>query len=427
MAGMRPYHRRANETTSRHPVTDTAWVDPSVGANPGPNALDLAALVIVFVAMALGARSGFFPQLGGLLGAVAGGGIALLAVPAVQPYIKDMEPAVRALVVLSGLIFAIGIGEALGSASGRAVHNRVRAGVLGGANQVAGAILGAAQGLLVVWLAGGILAAGPIPNLRPVAQTSWTVRQLNSYLPQPTDIAANLGRMLDASGLPEVFVGLEPFPATPVDTPSTQEATRIAAGAFASTVKVTADACGYELSGTGFAISRGYFVTNAHVVAGGKNEEVALDSGVHAKATVVLFDPALDVALLYAPNMPTPSLKFASQDPPTQARGAALGHPLGDPLTVIPAGVAGRYPAEGRDIYGDRKVTRMILELSARIDRGDSGGPLILMDGTVGGVIFAEAKADKEVGYALTPVEVSKRITPALTRTKAVSTGACAR
>jgi S1-C subfamily serine protease len=69
----------------------------------------------------------------------------------------------------------------------------------------------------------------------------------------------------------------------------------------------------------------------------------------------------------------------------------------------------------------------MILELSARIDRGDSGGPFILTDGTVGGVIFAEAKSDEEVGYALTPVEVFKRVQPALGRTKAVATGECAR
>ncbi len=69
----------------------------------------------------------------------------------------------------------------------------------------------------------------------------------------------------------------------------------------------------------------------------------------------------------------------------------------------------------------------MILELSARIDRGDSGGPLILTDGTVGGVVFAEAKSDDQVGYALTPVEVSQRITPSLGKTKAVATGACAR
>jgi S1-C subfamily serine protease len=402
-------------------------VDPSVGATPGPNALDVVALAIVVIASLLGARSGFFPQLGGLLGAVAGGGIALLALPVVKPSIQEMEPPLRALIVLSGLIFAVGIGEALGSASGRAVHYRVRGGVLGDANRLAGAVLGAAQGLLVVWLAGGILAAGAIPNMSSLAQTSWTIRQLNSVLPPPTDIAGSLGRLLDASGLPEVFVGLEPFPATPVNTPSTQEATRIAAGAFASTVKVTADACDYELSGTGFAISRGYFVTNAHVVAGGKRQQVSQDSGVHAAATVVLFDPALDIALLWAPNMPTPSLRFASQDPPTQAKGAALGHPLGKPLTVIPAGVAGRYAAEGRDIYSEKKVTRMILELSARIDRGDSGGPLILTDGTVGGVIFAEAKSDVQVGYALTPVEVSQRVSPALTRTKPVSTGACAR
>ena len=72
-------------------------------------------------------------------------------------------------------------------------------------------------------------------------------------------------------------------------------------------------------------------------------------------------------------------------------------------------------------------MTRDILELSARIDKGDSGGPLVLTDGSVGGVIFAEAKSDAAVGYALTPTEVSKRVTPALGRTRAVATGACVR
>ena len=46
-------------------------------------------------------------------------------------------------------------------------------------------------------------------------------------------------------------------------------------------------------------------------------------------------------------------------------------------------------------------MTRPILELRAEIDQGDSGGPLVLADGTVGGVVFAEARTDEEVGYAL--------------------------
>ncbi len=59
------------------------------------------------------------------------------------------------------------------------------------------------------------------------------------------------------------------------------------------------------------------------------------------------------------------------------------------------------------------------------IDQGDSGGPLVLTDGTIGGVVFAEARTDEEVGYALTPSSVADAIAPALDQTGNVDTGAC--
>ena len=50
---------------------------------------------------------------------------------------------------------------------------------------------------------------------------------------------------------------------------------------------------------------------------------------------------------------------------------------------------------------------------------------LVKPDGTVGGVVFAEARTDDEVGYALTPTSVRGAIAPALGRTGGVSTGEC--
>ena len=99
-------------------------------------------------------------------------------------------------------------------------------------------------------------------------------------------------------------------------------------------------------------------------------------------------------------------------DPARGAIGAALGYPGGGGLAVVPAAVAGAYPATGRDIYGEDAVRRDILELHARIDRGDSGGPFVLEDGTIGGLIFAEARTDDEVGYALSPTDVAARVAP---------------
>jgi hypothetical protein len=70
-------------------------------------------------------------------------------------------------------------------------------------------------------------------------------------------------------------------------------------------------------------------------------------------------------------------------------------------------------------------VTRSILELRAQIEQGDSGGPLILEDGSVGGVVFAEARTDDEVGYALTPSVVEDAIAGSIGSTGPADTGAC--
>ena len=52
----------------------------------------------------------------------------------------------------------------------------------------------------------------------------------------------------------------------------------------------------------------------------------------------------------------------------------------------------------------------------------------MLRDGTIGGLIFAEARTDPEVGYALSPdVGGGQRIAPGLGRTGAVDTGRCLR
>jgi S1-C subfamily serine protease len=133
------------------------------------------------------------------------------------------------------------------------------------------------------------------------------------------------------------------------------------------------------------------------------------------------------VALLRAPDLGARPLRFARSDPSRGTVGAALGYPGGGTLTIEPAAVTGAYRATGRDIYGRARVDRDILELRAQIERGDSGGPFVLRDGTIGGLIFAEARTDPDVGYALSPTSVAVRITPALGRTSAVDTGRCLR
>jgi S1-C subfamily serine protease len=391
------------------------------------NAFDVAVIVLVLAAVLIGLNSGAIPQLAGLLGALGGGALAIVALPWLEVPLASIDPPIRAFAVLAGMLFLVGIGEAIGSGLGQAVASRLRGGVLGTLDRFFGGLVGGAQALLIVWLVGGLLAAGPMRGLAVQAQTSLVVRGLNAVLPAPTEIAAELGRLLDDTGIPDLFVGLEPLPAAPVDVPNDPTARAIAAAAQSSTVKVSAVTCEFISTGSGFVIARGYIVTNAHVIAGASTIRVLTVEGGLYDAVPVFDDPELDVALLWVPRLEAPALRLAAADPIRGATGATLGYPHGGALTIAPAAVAGAYVATGRDIYGDQLVSRRILELRAEVDQGDSGGPLVLADGTVGGVVFAEARTNDQVGYALTPTSVATAVQPRIGRTGAVDTGNCIR
>jgi S1-C subfamily serine protease len=389
------------------------------------NLLDLVVVVLVVVAVLLGIGSGALPQVGGLLGAFGSAGIAVLALPSLEDPLKAIQPELRAIAVLGGLLLLVGVGEAIGSALGRAIAVRLGGGVLGRVDRLLGGGVGAAQALLIAWLVGGLLAAGPMRSLAVQAQTSVVVRGLSSVLPPPTEIAAQLAVLLDDAGIPDLFVGLDPLPAPDVDRPTDPAAQAIAAAARPSTVRVSALTCQFQSTGTGFVVARGYVVTNAHVVAGGRTVRVRSENGPSLDAVVVFDDPELDIALIWVPSLDATALRFATTDPVRGATGATLGFPHGGPLQIEPAAVSGAYTATGRDIYGERRVSRMVLELRAVVDQGDSGGPLVLANGTVGGVVFAEARTDASVGYALSPTRVATTIQPWIGRTAASDTGSC--
>ncbi len=387
------------------------------------NLVDVFAVVLLVVAVILGVRSGALPQVLGLAGAVAGVAAVIGLLPFVQGQLDRLDLGLRAAAALIALFLGLGIGEAVGSALGTYLRYRLGRGLLRAIDEVGGGFVGLLQGILIVWLVGGLIAISALPTLTGQAQRSVALRTLDAVLPPPGTFTADLRGLLDASGLPDLFVGLEPAPAPAVTLPGSAEARTIAEAAIASTAEVQSDACGYALTGTGFVVGRGYVVTNAHVIAGAS--DIVVELGGRFPAAPVLFDPELDVAVLYVPGLDAPALRFATATPRRGTVAAALGHPLAGPLTVIPAGVTNSYPAEGYDLYGQRTVVRQIVELSAQIQRGDSGGPLVLADGTVGGVVFAEARNSPNVGYALAPGEVSARVAPALGRTAAVGTGPC--
>ena len=60
------------------------------------------------------------------------------------------------------------------------------------------------------------------------------------------------------------------------------------------------------------------------------------------------------------------------------------------------------------------------------VSPGDSGGPVVLPNGEVGGVTFSESRTDPQIGYALSPIAVANSISDAIRSTQPVSNGECA-
>jgi S1-C subfamily serine protease len=232
--------------------------------------------------------------------------------------------------------------------------------------------------------------------------------------------------VIDVAGLPDVFVGPAPPAEPPTNGPSAAEAETIAAPARASTMRVEAVACARFMTGTGFAIGPSHFVTNAHVVAGATRVQLSFDGRIDRhNAEVVYFNPDLDVALVYAPNLGLTPLTLADSPPSRGDDAAALGFTGGGRMRVVPASVSRSMDALGRDIYGRSTVSRAVVELYADVAPGDSGGPVMLADGTVGGVTFSESRDQRAIGYAISPVAVAAAIRGSRDRTQPVSPGEC--
>ncbi len=153
--------------------------------------------------------------------------------------------------------------------------------------------------------------------------------------------------------------------------------------------------------GSGFIIdASGYVVTNNHVVEDSDQVTVTLNDGETLPAKIVGRDVKTDLALLkVSPRKPLPVAKFGDSD--TARIGdwvIAIGNPFGLGSTVT----AGIVSARNRDInagpYDD------FIQTDAPINRGNSGGPLFDMNGTVVGVnsaIFSPSGGSVGIGFSI--------------------------
>jgi S1-C subfamily serine protease len=290
---------------------------------------------------------------------------------------------------------------------------------------VAGSAVAVVASLVAIWFIALNLANGPFPSVATEIRGSAVVRTLDAALPQPPSLLAEVRGLFNRFGFPDVFSGIPPLPADPVQPPSQEEARAAIEAAASSTVQVIGPACDVIQEGSGFVAAEGYIVTNAHVVAGMDDPEVRSAVGGTSGAQTVLFDPDLDLAVLAVAETPGLPLSLAAQLPERGAPGAVLGYPQGGPLDAHRAAVRRTIDAVGRDIYGQGEVERLVLELQTVVRPGNSGGPFVLSDGRVGGVVFAASSGDEDIGYAIAAPEVGDVLRSAVGRTAEVDTGPC--
>ena len=389
------------------------------------NLLDALVILMLVLAVVAGARAGFLGPVLGLVGAVIGFTFALLLASVLHEALGQIEQPMRALVTILGLGAFVITGEATGAAIGATMSHGLRRSAFRPIDAMGGALVGAAHVLLLVWLLGGMLSMGMAPSIGVLARDSVAVRVANERLPAPMAVAGSLLALLDTTDLPPLFGGLEPLPAEPVELPADAEARALAESALASTARITSSGCGAALSvGSGFFVSSTHAVTNAHVVAGSDATTVTI-GGATLDATVVAFDDEADLALLNVPGARAPALRLAGSTPQRGTTGVALGYPGGGDLTVTAAGVTASHDIAGPNIYGEGSYGRSVVELRAEVRRGNSGGPLVVEPGLVGGVIFGASRISPDVGYAIGADEAVTRLGPFIGATAAADTGAC--
>lgn len=175
-----------------------------------------------------------------------------------------------------------------------------------------------------------------------------------------------------------------------------------------STVTVLGEAENSYSVGTGIIFSSdGYILTNHHVIAGCGGCTVWVDSDYGVvqdyEALLVASDPEIDLAVLKIDAQGLPAAEFGVSDDLIVGDPAyAIGNPLGTELrnTLTPGVVS--YVNRDVDVDG---VNMTLIQTSAPLNNGNSGGPLINQYGQVIGVntikMMSETNTIEGLGFAI--------------------------
>jgi S1-C subfamily serine protease len=386
-----------------------------------------AVLILICLGFGLsGYRQGFVVGALSFAGFLGGGVLGAKYAGTVHDKLGiGMDPAMFGLLFV---VIAAVAGQMIATVIGVAVRREFTWRPLRAADSVAGGAVSVISVLLVAWLVGTAVANSSPAGVSGEVRNSRVLQGVDTLMPSDARTwFSSFRRLLDQDGLPEVFGGIGPTSVVPVAPPNPRLARSTAVrSAEPAVVKITgvAGSCSRQLEGSGFSYAPDRVMTNAHVVAGVSNPVVHVPDGRTLDATVVLYDPQRDVAVLDVPGLGGPHLSFGG--PLEHGQSAiVVGYPEDGPFTAVAARVRSIEDARGPNLYQTGETTREIYSLYSIVRPGNSGGPLLTTDGQVAGVVFAAAIDNAHTGYALTSHQVAGDAARGETASQEVSTQGC--
>jgi len=374
-----------------------------------------------------GWRQGFVAGTLSFAGFLGAGLAAAFFLPRFSTSVTD-NPVLRVGIVVIGVIIAAFIGQFFASLLGRRLHAAITWRPARLVDSAAGSALAVIALAIMAWIVASAVAFLPqLPMASQIQQSRLLVFVDTAVPNQVRDAFVGLRAMVSNADVPRVFSALGSIAGPEVAIPNPAV---ILGGAVTdarpSVVKVMGDTdeCDQSVSGSGFVYAPQHVLTNAHVVAGVTAPEIQVRASQPLlQATVVYFDPKVDIAVLYVPELSAPELQFASDPAESGDDAVVAGFPEGGPYDFVPARIRDSITARGDDIYGKSGVEREVYSFRGTVLHGNSGGPLLTPGGEVLGMIFASG-AD-ETGYALTAEQLAVPSARALRSNERVATGSC--
>ncbi len=362
----------------------------------------IGALVVFAIA---GWFRGFVAGLLSFIGFLGGGLAAAFVLPGIVDGLIEAEWLKVAAVALGVLIVAL-IGQFAASMLGQRLRSGITWRPVRLVDNVAGAALNVFAFAAVVWIIASALAYLPVSAVSEQVTSSRVLVALDSLVPpQARNAFGSLRALVGQTDVPRVFSGLAQITGPDVDPPDPAAVTEAIDEARDSIVLVTGEApeCSSSVTGSGFVIQSGLVMTNAHVVAGIDTPAVRVRQGDEPlRASVVYFDPQIDIALLSVPALDSVPLPLAGESARSGDPAVLAGFPESGPYRAEPARVRTMVRAMGDDIYGQAGVEREVYVFRGVVLPGNSGGPLMTQDARVLGMVFGADEQAEDTGYALT-------------------------